>query len=487
MRWQNSLRLGKLRFFARAFAIAAQPIGLLVWFSYGCTSPKSAFDRAEVSSTRSSDRKSIRAESTDAGEQRDATMSDTSGSDSPDAGDADERPDAGDFSGDVTACGDGKVNGAERCDTAIAAGKAGACPERCGDSKDACEPMHVVGTECDARCEPMKLTARMTGDLCCPNGANASNDGDCAPICGNGVTEAGETCDPPDSCPKCAESSACVRVAASGTPEACNRVCETTAISACAANDGCCPSGCTPQTDSDCSARCGDGVVDRAAGETCEPSSAAPCPQDCRDDDPCTEDLRTGSDMNCNVACTHVAIGSAINGDGCCWQNTNANADSDCPAVCGNGIVEPGEACDDANQLGGDGCTATCTRETAAQMCLAGRANDACSQCTCDNCRSAAAGCRPDGEDGALCTELAACMSDARCSGLDCYCGDNLLGCVAGVADGKCSRLIEQALGSRDVVEIVLVLTLVDASSLIGRAMSLSVCQRNACDDECPR
>src|SRR2546427_12016849 len=27
---------------------------------------------------------------------------------------------------------------------------------------------------------------------------------------------------------------------------------------------------------------------------------------------------------------------------------------------CGNGIVEAGEACDDGNQLGGDGCSARC-------------------------------------------------------------------------------------------------------------------------------
>ena len=30
-------------------------------------------------------------------------------------------------------------------------------------------------------------------------------------------------------------------------------------------------------------------------------------------------------------------------------------------AHCGNGIVEPGEACDDGNEVGGDGCNGTCT------------------------------------------------------------------------------------------------------------------------------
>ena len=31
------------------------------------------------------------------------------------------------------------------------------------------------------------------------------------------------------------------------------------------------------------------------------------------------------------------------------------------PAACGNGVVEPGEACDDGNTVSGDGCNATCT------------------------------------------------------------------------------------------------------------------------------
>lgn len=34
--------------------------------------------------------------------------------------------------------------------------------------------------------------------------------------------------------------------------------------------------------------------------------------------------------------------------------------------VCGNGVVEAGEQCDDGNTLSGDGCSATCTIEVAA-------------------------------------------------------------------------------------------------------------------------
>jgi cysteine-rich repeat protein len=33
-------------------------------------------------------------------------------------------------------------------------------------------------------------------------------------------------------------------------------------------------------------------------------------------------------------------------------------------AVCGDGILDPGEGCDDGNNISGDGCSATCTVET---------------------------------------------------------------------------------------------------------------------------
>jgi cysteine-rich repeat protein len=37
-----------------------------------------------------------------------------------------------------------------------------------------------------------------------------------------------------------------------------------------------------------------------------------------------------------------------------------------CSGICGNGVVDPGEACDDGNTVGQDGCSAGCIRETQA-------------------------------------------------------------------------------------------------------------------------
>ena len=47
--------------------------------------------------------------------------------------------------------------------------------------------------------------------------------------------------------------------------------------------------------------------------------------------------------------------GNTVSGDGC---------SSSCRLeVCGNGILDPGEQCDDGNTVSGDGCSATCQRE----------------------------------------------------------------------------------------------------------------------------
>jgi cysteine-rich repeat protein len=39
------------------------------------------------------------------------------------------------------------------------------------------------------------ITMPMSGDGCCPAGANANNDSDCAPVCGNMIVEVNEQCD----------------------------------------------------------------------------------------------------------------------------------------------------------------------------------------------------------------------------------------------------------------------------------------------------
>jgi cysteine-rich repeat protein len=249
----------------------------------------------------------------------------------------------------LTVCGDGEVTGDEHCDTAIDEG-AGACPTACAPL-DACTPQVRVGEGCATRCDPREITDRVTGDGCCPYGANATEDGDCPSICGNGVVEPGETCDPSSSCPEtCTTTNACLMAVAAGSAGECTATCTLVPVTTCTGGDGCCPDGCSQANDSDCSAACGDRIVDPSAGETCEPnplSGRGPrCPSSCDDGNACTTDVRTGSSANCNVVCTHTAITQPQNGDGCCPPGANANNDSDCSPVCGNGVREGTELCD---------------------------------------------------------------------------------------------------------------------------------------------
>ena len=54
-----------------------------------------------------------------------------------------------------------------------------------------------------------------------------------------------------------------------------------------------------------------------------------------------------------------------LNGDGCnslCKKEIFMDCvfTKSCPPVCGNGIVEKGEGCDDRNTVNGDGCSSEC-------------------------------------------------------------------------------------------------------------------------------
>ncbi|MEZ4402784.1 MAG: DUF4215 domain-containing protein [Kofleriaceae bacterium] len=266
-------------------------------------------------------------------------------------------------------CGDGIVQAefGELCDPGAAG--AGACPTACDDGM-ACTADVLAGSGCQAACMSSAITVAVDGDGCCPIGATAATDSDCAPGCGNGVVDAGETCDTAiasgaGACPTtCNDGQACTTDAlvAGGT---CQAACTATPITTPVNGDGCCPTGATPATDTDCVPGCGNGIVD--PGETCDraiPVGPGACPTTCSDGMACTRDVLTGGGT-CTAACTFPPITMPANGDGCCPAGANNTTDSDCAPRCGNGVVETGEQCDDGNMNNTDACSNTCTLTSA--------------------------------------------------------------------------------------------------------------------------
>lgn len=257
-------------------------------------------------------------------------------------------------------CGDGVVGPAEQCDIAIPEGMEGACPTSCDDG-DACTTNALQGNECQAQCITGTIAACVDGDGCCPSTCDTTNDSDCVMICGNGVIEGTETCD--GNCPlDCDDGIACTADVMIGSAATCDVVCMNTPITVCVDNDGCCGPGCDSTNDNDCSATCGNGTIEPPL-ETCDGN----CPvdaSDCDDNDVCTADSVSGTAAQCNAQCVNAPLG-CIAGvtDGCCPSMCNANNDGDCAPVCGNGVVEMGEQCDDGNTNDGDGCDASCLLE----------------------------------------------------------------------------------------------------------------------------
>ncbi|HEV8321937.1 MAG TPA: DUF4215 domain-containing protein [Myxococcota bacterium] len=174
---------------------------------------------------------------------------------------------------------------------------------------------------------------------------------------------------------------------------------------------------------SDCTLACGDGTVNGM--ETCDVAIASgspgACPTTCDDGDVCTTDTLDGAGCGMTCRSTPTAtmsggtiMGMFVDGDGCCPSFGNANVDSDCMPLCGNGVLEAGEgcetgtcptSCDDGNTCTADSmggspatCDASCSNSTIT-ACVDG---DGCCPAAC--CAAGAAGClAPDNDCSLTC------------------------------------------------------------------------------------
>lgn len=311
----------------------------------------------------------------------------------------------------VLSCGNGTVDAGEDCDDAnldesdgcssnckevpgyhcSGSGAGTTCVTQCGDGvvagSEACDDTTSPGANgngCSATCtiEP--------GNVCPPPGTI------CLATCGNGTINLGEECDDGGVAPG----------------DGCSPVCRYEPGFSCSGALG------------PCSPICGDGIV--AGGEVCDDGNLT-------NNDACSNDCKLGNGRPCTG--TNQCVGV-------CNPAINACAPKN---VCGNGVREANEACDDGNKTSGDGCSAQCLVEigggcTSSQQCLSGICDlssgspgdcepvGACGNGvqeggeSCDDGNTAAGdGCSPSctGEDGAGCGE------DLDCESLTCDLAQN--------------------------------------------------------------
>ncbi len=345
----------------------------------------------------------------------------------------------------VDLCGNGVINPGEQCDDGNTTGHDGCnsvceveafCANNVVEVGEECDDgNYVAGDGCDALCRVERGcgNGRLDVGEQCDDDNLTDGDGCSAlclddepgALCGNSIHEIGEGCDDGNV------------VGGDGCDEECEREdgCGNGTVDAsemCDDNNNISGDGCSYE----CRVEfvCGNEVCEAANYETCDLCPADCCP-DCGDGvlDPGEECDDGNNDPD--------------PGDGC----DKGCRDTDGVAICGNGIWEAGEECEDGNSTIHDGCSDTCEMEFVCgdQQCD-DHMGETCQRCPmdcCPNCgngvREAVEGEECDGldlggrtceqecyEGGSLtCTPW--CTFDfTTCSGTPPACGDGFAECT---------------------------------------------------------
>jgi hypothetical protein len=235
-----------------------------------------------------------------------------------------------------------------------------------------------IGDACDCGnniVDPLHETCDGTADAACPGAcipAGSPGECTCSNVCGDNVVGPGEQCDGtsdaacPGQCGAPDSPGACLCRCGNNIVDS-GEQCDGTEVTAC--NGGqCAPPGSPNQCT--CLGVCGNNTID--PGETCDGTSDAACPGLCRP-------AGGPNECTCPPTCGNNTIEPGEQCDGTsaaacgpaarCFPPGDARQCTCDP--CGDGVKDPGEDCDDGNNVDGlcdsihpqkvvDGCTNQC-------------------------------------------------------------------------------------------------------------------------------